>query len=543
MVSQRRQGFGFRLLEELETLARQPKDHPPRARHQRRSGGGTPTLRALRIRGGPPRSTPSPTRSTGSSRASKDESGRCAAVGQCASVWTLWEGALLCGYDTAACRRQSGPQEGGSPPLCRLEASDAVPDDQDVRQLHWLSHPIGADLVDTIAVTAGRCAYRRPDGIGVVPPAMLGILMTIHARASHGAERPRRDVIDHRLPFAATSDTACVLHGSEAATGEVAASLVQSGRIVPGLRVEADGRARSWWWPLPAASQRGLVATLVADPSPEAQRFAAERLADEVDEQVRARLIANGASIVSRRPERPTVPEAWARALVSADPWLPQALDAKRVAALAAAVQAWVRSGAFIGGRARLCLRVHEPEPVRRRAEQPWLWRSPPRTATSPACCCRSRSCGRGPPVSLQAPSRRSWSCSRPHGSPGAWSWPVPGSRPNRPTSRSTTGRWRFSAGGSGLLPSRTPGSASCSLVVVPPRHPGAASVGYQVSRSDRIGGGCRAGHGHDRRFRVASGSGPGNASPRRTWRPWPEPPTPNGRWFGCEASGWRSRL
>src|SRR5271169_5789943 len=91
---------------------------------------------------------------------------------------------------------------------------------------------------------------------------------------------------NRRLPFAATSDPACVLHGFEAATTEVAAALVQSGRIVPGLRVEANGRARSWWWPLPAASQRGLVARLLADPTPEAQRFAAERLADEVDEQV-----------------------------------------------------------------------------------------------------------------------------------------------------------------------------------------------------------------------------------------------------------------
>lgn len=51
----------------------------------------------------------------------------------------------------------------------------AVPDDRDVRHLLWLSDQIGADLVDSIVVTAGQYAYRRPDGIGVVPLAMLGI--------------------------------------------------------------------------------------------------------------------------------------------------------------------------------------------------------------------------------------------------------------------------------------------------------------------------------------------------------------------------------
>jgi hypothetical protein len=49
-----------------------------------------------------------------------------------------------------------------------------LPDDHDVRHLHWLASQIGADLVDSIVVTAGAYAYRRPDGIGVVPLAMLG---------------------------------------------------------------------------------------------------------------------------------------------------------------------------------------------------------------------------------------------------------------------------------------------------------------------------------------------------------------------------------
>jgi predicted AAA+ superfamily ATPase len=49
----------------------------------------------------------------------------------------------------------------------------AVPDDRDVRHLHWLSEQIGPDLLDSIVVTAGAYAYRRADGIGVVPLAML----------------------------------------------------------------------------------------------------------------------------------------------------------------------------------------------------------------------------------------------------------------------------------------------------------------------------------------------------------------------------------
>jgi hypothetical protein len=33
---------------------------------------------------------------------------------------------------------------------------------------------IGDDLVDSLVVTTGAEAYRRPDGIGVVPAALLG---------------------------------------------------------------------------------------------------------------------------------------------------------------------------------------------------------------------------------------------------------------------------------------------------------------------------------------------------------------------------------
>lgn len=50
----------------------------------------------------------------------------------------------------------------------------AMPDDHDLRHLHWLAHQIGSDLLDAIVITTGPYAYRRPDGIAVVPAALLG---------------------------------------------------------------------------------------------------------------------------------------------------------------------------------------------------------------------------------------------------------------------------------------------------------------------------------------------------------------------------------
>src|SRR5207302_5330515 len=158
------------------------------------------------------------------------------------------------------------------------------------------------------------------------------------------------------------------------AFADAATALVGAGRIVPGLTVEAGGRARSWWWPLPAASHRSLLAALVEDPSPDGQRRAAGRLAGAVDDVARRRLVAAQAVLAGRRSGRPGVQEAWARSLVSPDPWLAPALDQAKVRALAAEIQAWVRSGAVVGGRVRLCLRVHEPQGKGAR-DQPGAWR------------------------------------------------------------------------------------------------------------------------------------------------------------------------
>ncbi|TQL02295.1 hypothetical protein FBY24_1369 [Cellulomonas sp. SLBN-39] len=46
--------------------------------------------------------------------------------------------------------------------------------DQDVRHLLWLGEQLGDRLADSVVVTTGPFAYRRPDGIAVVPLALLG---------------------------------------------------------------------------------------------------------------------------------------------------------------------------------------------------------------------------------------------------------------------------------------------------------------------------------------------------------------------------------
>ena len=50
----------------------------------------------------------------------------------------------------------------------------ATPPSDAVRQLEWFAATFGGDVVDRIIITTGRDAYRRPDGIAVVPAALLG---------------------------------------------------------------------------------------------------------------------------------------------------------------------------------------------------------------------------------------------------------------------------------------------------------------------------------------------------------------------------------
>ena len=50
----------------------------------------------------------------------------------------------------------------------------ATIDDSDVSHLLWLRGQLGDDFRDAVVITTGRYAYRRPDGIAVIPAALLG---------------------------------------------------------------------------------------------------------------------------------------------------------------------------------------------------------------------------------------------------------------------------------------------------------------------------------------------------------------------------------
>jgi len=49
-----------------------------------------------------------------------------------------------------------------------------TPEERDVRHLLWLRNELGDELADAIVVTTGQAAYRRSDGIAVIPAALLG---------------------------------------------------------------------------------------------------------------------------------------------------------------------------------------------------------------------------------------------------------------------------------------------------------------------------------------------------------------------------------
>ncbi len=54
-----------------------------------------------------------------------------------------------------------------------VKLSPLVTDD-DVRHLTWLRNRLGDELLDSVIITTGSHAYRREDGIAVVPAALLG---------------------------------------------------------------------------------------------------------------------------------------------------------------------------------------------------------------------------------------------------------------------------------------------------------------------------------------------------------------------------------
>lgn len=54
-----------------------------------------------------------------------------------------------------------------------VKLSDTIRD-EDVRHLHWLRGQLGSRFADGVVLHTGPHAYRRPDGIAVVPLALLG---------------------------------------------------------------------------------------------------------------------------------------------------------------------------------------------------------------------------------------------------------------------------------------------------------------------------------------------------------------------------------
>ena len=54
-----------------------------------------------------------------------------------------------------------------------VKLSPTVTDD-DVRHLRWLRDRLGPELLDAAVITTGKHAYRRPDGIAVIPAVLLG---------------------------------------------------------------------------------------------------------------------------------------------------------------------------------------------------------------------------------------------------------------------------------------------------------------------------------------------------------------------------------
>jgi predicted AAA+ superfamily ATPase len=54
-----------------------------------------------------------------------------------------------------------------------VKLSSAI-DQNDVKNLLWLREKIGDDLLDAVVINTGPTAYRRKDGIAIVPAALLG---------------------------------------------------------------------------------------------------------------------------------------------------------------------------------------------------------------------------------------------------------------------------------------------------------------------------------------------------------------------------------
>jgi len=47
-------------------------------------------------------------------------------------------------------------------------------DDADVKHLLWLKRELQENVIDMVVLSTGPRAYRRPDGVAVIPLALLG---------------------------------------------------------------------------------------------------------------------------------------------------------------------------------------------------------------------------------------------------------------------------------------------------------------------------------------------------------------------------------
>lgn len=66
------------------------------------------------------------------------------------------------------------PREDGAVLAIEVKGTGAV-DDGDTKHLQWLRKQMGQRLIDSIIVNTGTAAYRRRDGVGIVPLALIGV--------------------------------------------------------------------------------------------------------------------------------------------------------------------------------------------------------------------------------------------------------------------------------------------------------------------------------------------------------------------------------
>ena len=154
---------------------------------------------------------------------------------------------------------------------------------------------------------------------------------------------------------------------------QMAAVLVDAGRVVPALERDGTGQLRARWWPLPAAADRPWFEAMLPADDLASQRQLAAALVAAVDRCVRQRLLHGARSGSSPLQRSFGLPEAWLTALASDDSLLAStasALTAEAETALLQGVAAWVRQGVAASGELQLCLRCHEPVDARRRR---WL--------------------------------------------------------------------------------------------------------------------------------------------------------------------------